>query len=262
LIHPQDEPFADATPLTFHDAKGSQQEAHQGRRSFLKALLVGIGSLLFVAGSPHAVAHPRGDVASSYQRFRQELKRLGFDRYRHFAKDIYRYELEWLTEQEWLEALDEQEQTPGFPFYHASGRMHHADGEDLAEGGIPQLLNRLRVAMGLFGAREYTVSQEIEPDYVVTVNGVPYTVFTGAESRAADFSHWGVATAVTLQILNDLLETSGSRERAYSFSGGNDLHIVFLTADMFELYQRETSIPERDKPQAMRPHGLRYFDEE
>ncbi|MNS40642.1 hypothetical protein D3C72_729670 [compost metagenome] len=260
MLKPQDQKSADASISISHDAV--DRTAQPGHRAFLKALVVGFGTLLFAVGHPLALAQSTGTVTSSYQQFRQELKRLGFDQYRRYAKDIYRYELDWLTEQMWLEYLNEQEQTPGFPFYHASGRMHHADGENLAEGGIPQFLDKLRVAMGHFGAREYTVSQEVEPDYVVTVNGVPYTVFTGAESRAADFNHWGVATAVTLQILNDLLETSGSHERAYSYSGGNDLHIVFLTTDMFELYQRETSIPERDKPQAMRPHGLRYFDEE
>lgn len=240
---------------------GQNAPASTGRRSFLKSVMVGIGSLFLSVGPLQAHAQANWQVDLGYPRFRAELRRLGFDRYRRHAQDIYRYELEWLSEPEWLEFLGEPEH-PGFPFYHASGRMHHADGETLAEGGIPEFLNRLRVAMRLFGAREYTMSQEVEPDYVVTVNGTPYNVFTGAESRAADFNHWGVATAATLQILNDLLETSGARERAYSFSGGNDLHIVFLTADMFELYQRETSIPERDKPQAMSPHGLRYFDEE
>lgn len=225
------------------------------------SLAAGIGSLLFSLGSHRAWAHSMGQVDLSYQRFRAELKRLGFDRYRPYAKDIFRYELEWLPEQEWLAALDDETEPPGFPFYHASGRLHQADAEDLAEGGIAKQLSRLRGLLRLLGVPEFRVSQEVEPDYVVTIDGVPYTVWTRAEVRDPFLDHWGVATAATLQILNDLLETAGSQERAYSYAGGHDLHIVFLTPDMFDLYHGVSSIPERDKPQAMRPHGIRYDDQ-
>ena len=80
------------------------------------------------------------------------------------------------------------------------------------------------------------VRQEIdESRYVVHAGGRDYTIYDliGADAAAAEDGAllWGLSWARGFGLLNDLLEQTGSDERAYA---GSDAGVWFLTPELFE----------------------------
>jgi hypothetical protein len=60
-----------------------------------------------------------------------------------------------------------------------------------------------------------------------------------------EWDGWSEATRSTLALLSELLESHGSPERAYAYSGGNDLCIAFVTPEMASLINASSA--ERDR---------------
>jgi hypothetical protein len=60
-----------------------------------------------------------------------------------------------------------------------------------------------------------------------------------------DWDGWGRATRSTIVLLNELLESHGSSERAWALYGGNDLHIAFATEEMARVINDASKPSER-----------------
>ena len=143
------------------------------------------------------------------------------------------------------------------------GRVFHADAEELAEGGVRDFiamaapfLRHVGIditatfrpwkrapgisddeAAWMMPVESLRVRPAANDDFVYVVDDVRYGYvvrvgprsFTVVESGEAD--GWTRATVATLDILNTLLQAHGSAERAWAYMCGNDLTVVFATAE-------------------------------
>jgi hypothetical protein len=125
-----------------------------------------------------------------------------------------------------------------------------SDPEDLAEGGIAGWLEELRPALERMGVRiQDDVRQEIgDEHYVVHAGGRDYTFYdlVGADAAAAEDGVllWGLSWSRAFGLLNDLLERTGTEERAYA---GSDAGVWFLTPELFEALAAELG-DDRERP--------------
>jgi hypothetical protein len=115
------------------------------------------------------------------------------------------------------------------------------DAEDLAEGGVAEWLDALRLMLDRLGLRLEDVEQDFGEDlYVVRVGGREYTIYdlAGADAAAAEDGAllWELSWTRALGLLNDLLVRVESRERAYAVS---EWSIWFLTPELVELLPTE-----------------------
>lgn len=109
-----------------------------------------------------------------------------------------------------------------------TNRFFFADSEDLAEGGVGDLLVELEPTLRRIGVTPLTVDEDFEEDhYDVTVNGKRYRIL--APPDIEDEYIWGYASSRTVMLINDLLGAAQTDERAYGYSGGNDFGIFLLT---------------------------------
>jgi hypothetical protein len=107
-------------------------------------------------------------------------------------------------------------------------RFFFADAEDLAEGGVAELLHELEPTLRRAGVADVTAEDDFADDhYDMIVNGKRYRILSAAEI-ASDLI-WGYAAARTVGIVNDLLAHAGSDEHAYGYQGGNDFGLFLLT---------------------------------
>jgi len=113
-------------------------------------------------------------------------------------------------------------------------RMFGIDGESLAEGDILKLLEDLSYVLEREGVVITEKSQEIGTGngYTVMVNGKAYKIYE-EEDVSKDGMAWHKALIGLMQIVNDLLEQSGSSARVYATHGGNDGAIYILTPDQY-----------------------------
>ena len=122
-----------------------------------------------------------------------------------------------------------------------SGRFFQSDAEDLAEGGVGELLNQVQAFLNAHGVSQLEVEDDAEgPDYIVHVNGVAHVIYNETEFNRETNSDqpgliWGLSMARGYTIINNLLEKAGSPERIYAVNGGNDLYAIFLTPEMHRI---------------------------
>src|SRR5262249_17603323 len=94
-----------------------------------------------------------------------------------------------------------------------TGRLFHADHEDLAEGGVGDYLRRIEP----FLRRQGGLLEQVEDDcgdhgYWVTVNGRRYTVYDAAELGRSEEQLgliWGLSGARAFAVVNELLGSVG-----------------------------------------------------
>jgi hypothetical protein len=151
-----------------------------------------------------------------------------------------------------------------YPLAGDVGRLFMADAEQLADGGVGDLvgtvapfLQREGVSIevkrgpagtitGLQlslepGGALVTFVETVDDDYRVTLGLVEVVVWTGDGGNK-----WHDATGQTVALLNRLLSSHGSFERAWSLHGGaNEGFIVFATVEQVHLLN--SALPERGK---------------
>jgi hypothetical protein len=138
----------------------------------------------------------------------------------------------------------------GWFFYESTIRgPYHADAEDLTEGDVISLLQRVKPFLDTQGVQLEDIEQDfnIGGGYSVKVNGKEYVLYTEDELNEVE-DVWGLTTRRCLGMLNDLLQRSQSVERVYLLYGGNDAQVVFLTPAMQELISRTPGVPVSEKP--------------
>jgi hypothetical protein len=166
-----------------------------------------------------------------------ELDRLGFFR---FVEPELREEVEREARRRPSRAV----------FGERARRFFFADAESLAEAGVVDFLLELEPLLQWLGVPPLELDEELDPDgpeeYAVVVNGRRYLVYAEAEADRA----WGLASARTLRILNDLLAAAGSEERAWAYQGGNELGVWILTPALRDVVAAIVDSP-RDEPYEM-----------
>jgi hypothetical protein len=136
------------------------------------------------------------------------------------------------TERARRAAIDEVRRDPeGGIYTERTRRFYFADGEDLAEGGGRPFLRRLEPVLRAAGVPKLRIREHFTDSgtYALTVNGRRYTIL-GADDLD-DELFWGVASARTVALVNDVLERAGSRERLYGIAhpASNDFSVFLLT---------------------------------
>jgi hypothetical protein len=141
-------------------------------------------------------------------------------------------------------------------------RSYAADSEDLAEGKIGELIQSMGEVLRAEGVRLDSVEDRIDDEcYEVHLNGRQHIIY---QSTNADLAgHWEAATRRTLEIVNGLLTSAGSRERLFGIYGGNDGRVMLLTDEMHRLLKESdlridprwlpyppTAIPDARSPQS------------
>ena len=130
------------------------------------------------------------------------------------------------------EAKDEAIQMR-WPFVGETNRWFRADAEELVEGSIKDWLLEQNGALARFGVSSIEIDQEFtDRAYLVTVNRKLYHIYSYSEPQRGSRMRAG---AKTLSILNDLLKSVRSQERAYGTHVDDDFCIVFITPRMREL---------------------------
>jgi hypothetical protein len=132
-----------------------------------------------------------------------------------------------------FEALEKVED--GFKHVLPDGRLFHADEEDLYDGFMHSLLEKLKPSLKREGVNISTVEETITDDdaHYIVINGMQYLMYKHEDDHD-EYYYWRVATKRFLEVLNDLLSTAGSAERFYAIASGNDANIILLTPELFE----------------------------
>jgi hypothetical protein len=148
--------------------------------------------------------------------------------------------------------LKAEAMTTGYLFGgEALHREHLADAEDLTEGRVKPFLDDLTPQLRALGVQIDSISQEIggNIDYIVTINGKPYLIYSVAELSAADL--WQRTSKQTFALINAHLARAGSEERVYQLYGGHDCRAVLLTPPMYDAIKASKLIADKDMPQPM-----------
>ncbi|MEV0129240.1 hypothetical protein AB0H83_12385 [Dactylosporangium sp. NPDC050688] len=129
-------------------------------------------------------------------------------------------------------ARDQQREVAagGYPFTCAvlDDVMFDADGEELAEGSVEDLLREMAPALRRLGVtlRVRTVSAD-EDSYVVDINGRRCLVLDADDWRYN--APWFEATVRPLAVVNDLLAAAGTPVRVFTlYTGGNEGKALLL----------------------------------
>ncbi|MFB9238203.1 hypothetical protein ACFFWC_22050 [Plantactinospora siamensis] len=143
----------------------------------------------------------------------------------------------------------------GYPFRlldaDADVRWFFVDGEEMAEGRVPDQLRSMAPALlahGVelrFGADR--VPSSTREDYVVTINGRPCRVW-GPEDWT-DYRAWETATVRPLAVVNDLLGRAGAVPRLCTlYAGGNDGIAWLLDPRIVAAVERSGLLPAHEVP--------------
>ncbi|MFG2045364.1 hypothetical protein [Dactylosporangium sp. NPDC048998] len=131
----------------------------------------------------------------------------------------------------------------------------HADGEDLAEGGVEDLLREMAPALRQFGVtlRVRTVSgNDDEGDYVVDINGRRCPVL-GADDWRYN-SPWFEATVRPLAVVNDLLAAAGTPVRVFTlYTGENGGRVLLLDPAVVDAVRRSGLVDDHNTPELPLP---------
>lgn len=127
-----------------------------------------------------------------------------------------------------------------------SGRLFHADAEGLAEGfALTFLKEEVGPLLNKLGCPVEGAADSPESDtYAIEIDGRHYPILDDRESDES----WTEASDNVLALLNDLLKRAGSAERAFGLYGGEDLHVVFLSLELYARIRSEPTIIDREKP--------------
>jgi len=138
------------------------------------------------------------------------------------------------------------------------------DPEDLAEGGVGEFLQDLREHLARRGvtiAQIEDIFNEERTRYEVKVDDDLHTIYDleGADADAMESMSrlWGLAWARAFDLVNDLLESAGSHERAYKLP---EATVWFLTPEQFEALRSAIENP-RDRPYAPNTTAPWYGEE-
>lgn len=132
-------------------------------------------------------------------------------------------------------------------------RLMPADAEDLAEGGMAEFFRLVLPFLSSEGVRLPEVRDELgSAGYVFYVGDIPHVIYSREEKvRETNDEQPGLTRGLSMArgfaILNQLLKTAGSSERAYAVGGDNDLFVFFLTPELFALI---TQHPDAQPPEA------------
>jgi hypothetical protein len=99
------------------------------------------------------------------------------------------------------------------------------DGEEMAEGHVPQVLTEMAPSLRKHGlalrVEEVTLPRADEGNYVVAINDRPCVVWTPQDW--VDRRSWEAATVRPLAVINDLLAEAGAVPRLFTqYTGGNE----------------------------------------
>jgi len=121
-------------------------------------------------------------------------------------------------------------------------RVYRADSEDLAEQGIGSVIGEMKTILEKEGVIIKNIDDVATENgkYSVKVNNKVYEVFNKENDDESD--DWSIALEALVDIVNELLENAGSKERLYSIYGGNDSQVIFLTKEMHNLLYEHSSI--------------------
>jgi len=147
-------------------------------------------------------------------------------------------------------AMNEALQT-GYLFSGETQREYSADAEDLAEGGVLDLLGKMKSFLTREGIDVSKVTQDfnIGGSYSVTMNGEEYEMYSQEELETQDI--WFLTTVRALSMVNTQLARVGSGERLYYLYGGNDTIAVFLTPVMYDTIVASAALETHDKPNSV-----------
>jgi hypothetical protein len=127
-------------------------------------------------------------------------------------------------------------------------RSYFADSEDLAEGCLGKCLLPMKEVLQQEGVQLHTVEDDVQDwGYDVTVNGHRHCIYD--DEIMEHGNTWGVSTKRFLEIVNNLLEQAGSKERLYAIYGGNEGRVILLIEEMYQfLHSPDLNIDARWMP--------------
>ncbi|MGI5180306.1 hypothetical protein ACQEVZ_28705 [Dactylosporangium sp. CA-152071] len=131
-----------------------------------------------------------------------------------------------------------------------------ADGEDLAEGGVEDLLREMAPALRHFGVtlRIRTVcGSGDEESYVLGINDRRCPVLDADDWRYN--SPWLEATVRPLAVVNDLLAAAGTPVRVFTlYAGENDGLALLLDPAIVDAVRRSGLVDDRNTPELPTPN--------
>lgn len=173
----------------------------------------------------------RGGASLDAPRAVERLEALGWFRYvseaaRPVVRDQVLQSLQRLRipEADWLE--DE-----ALPPSTSDRRIYMADAENLAEGGLHEVLLAMRDALSHEGVQLGEVVSDATPErYEVVIDGERFTVLGAHRDPQRD---WLTASQRTVEIVDTLLQRAGSTARLFAQTpGGNEGALLLLTPEI------------------------------
>jgi hypothetical protein len=164
-----------------------------------------------------------------YEAVLQELIRMGYLKYVPEGKqEVVKRQLLASLRQGFLEGdWDEDLVT-------SDRRGYPADNEELAEGRIGEFLLPMKEVFAQEGVQLESIEDDFQEDYYdVLVNGERFRVYGTPVGNS-----WAVSLRRFLEIVNELLQRAGSRERLFAIYGGNDGRAIFLTEEIHQYLGR------------------------
>lgn len=149
---------------------------------------------------------------------------------------------------EQIDELKQEALATGYIFgWEGTARDFDADAENLAEGGVQEFLTKIAPFLTTQGVQIDSIDEHFtDTGYRITIKGREYELYSEAERASANI--WELTTTRAFGIVNTLLREAGSRERVFILYGGNDLHAVFLTDEMYEVLRRAAVLPPQEMP--------------
>jgi hypothetical protein len=134
------------------------------------------------------------------------------------------------------------------PWHAESGRVHLYDEGELGECGPRELFEEARPFLEAQGVRLGVIQQKavLGLQVELTIDGRREVLLEPGETDTLEEAAALVARR-TFRLLNRLLESAGSPERAYRLRDDFDATVVFLTPDMWAVFQgvEGLAVPER-----------------
>ncbi|MFB7289794.1 hypothetical protein [Actinacidiphila glaucinigra] len=124
----------------------------------------------------------------------------------------------------------------------------HADGEELAEGGVERFLRGLAPALMRYGVVLEVETVRFADDYVVSINGIRCVVWRPEDWEGED--PWALSTVRPLAVVNRLLAAAGrSAQRAHTlYTGGNEGFAFLMDPRGAEAMRASGLSPEHEVP--------------
>ena len=125
-----------------------------------------------------------------------------------------------------------------------SGRTFSADGLTLAKGGVVAFIEKLRPFLEGQGVKMPAMRDDLRQEsYSVLIDGAALPIWTKEDlTRELGLQPGitsGLAAARSFALVNKLLETAGSRERAYALYSGAALSLIFTTDELLAVIKAD-----------------------